>query len=317
MFASTNSAGAGLHTPVLYQQVLSALRPSAGSRYIDGTLGAGGHAFGILETSSPDGLLLGLDRDPEALVQAGSLLRVFGPRALLRQGSFGALTSIAEQAGWSNVQGVLLDLGMSSMQLEDPSRGFSFQRDGPLDMRFDRSQSLSAADLVNQTSERELADILVRFGEEPRARRIARAIVAVRPLESTAELAKAVAGALRGRRPRIHPATRTFQALRIAVNDELTVLEAGLEQAVDLLRPGGRVVVVAFHSLEDRIVKGYFRRESQDCICPPEQPVCTCGHQARLKILTRRPTQPTEQEVLANSRARSAKMRVAERLELA
>ena len=317
MFASTNSAGAGLHTPVLYQQVLSALRPSAGSRYIDGTLGAGGHAFGILETSSPDGLLLGLDRDPEALVQAGSRLRVFGPRALLRQGSFGDLTSVAEQAGWSNVQGVLLDLGMSSMQLEDPSRGFSFQRDGPLDMRFDRSQSLSAADLVNQTSERELADILVRFGEEPRARRIARAIVAVRPLESTAELAKAVAGALRGRRPRIHPATRTFQALRIAVNDELTVLEAGLEQAVDLLRPGGRVVVVAFHSLEDRIVKGYFRRESQDCICPPEQPVCTCGHQARLKILTRRPTQPTEQEVLGNSRARSAKMRVAERLEVA
>src|SRR3990172_2906144 len=314
MFASTNSAGAGLHTPVLYQQVLSALRPSAGSRYIDGTLGAGGHAFGILEISSPDGLLLGLDRDPEALVQAGSRLRVFGPRALLRQGSFGDLTSVAEQAGWSNVQGVLLDLGMSSMQLEDPSRGFSFQRDGPLDMRFDRSQSLSAADLVNQTSERELADILVRFGEEPRARRIARAIVAVRPLESTAELAKAVAGALRGRRPRIHPATRTFQALRIAVNDELTVLEAGLEQAVDLLRPGGRVVVVAFHSLEDRIVKGYFRRESQDCICPPEQPVCTCGHQARLKILTRRPTQPTEQEVLGNSRARSAKMRVAERL---
>ena len=317
MFASTNSAGAGLHTPVLYQQVLSALRPSAGSRYVDGTLGAGGHAFGILEISSPDGLLLGLDRDPEALVQAGSRLRVFGPRALLRQGSFGDLTSVAEQAGWSNVQGVLLDLGMSSMQLEDPSRGFSFQRDGPLDMRFDRSQSLSAADLVNQTSERELADILVRFGEEPRARRIARAIVAVRPLESTAELAKAVAGALRGRRPRIHPATRTFQALRIAVNDELTVLEAGLEQAVDLLRPGGRVVVVAFHSLEDRIVKGYFRRESQDCICPPEQPVCTCGHQARLKILTRRPTQPTEQEVLGNSRARSAKMRVAERLELA
>jgi len=227
------------------------------------------------------------------------------------------LTSIAEQAGWSNVHGVLLDLGMSSMQLEDPSRGFSFQRDGPLDMRFDRSQSLSAADLVNQTSERELADILLRFGEEPRARRIARAIVAVRPLESTAELAKVVAGALRGRRPRIHPATRTFQALRIAVNDELTVLETGLEQAVDLLRPGGRVVVVAFHSLEDRIVKVYFRRESQDCICPPEQPVCTCGHQARLKILTRRPTRPTELEVLANSRARSAKMRVAEKLELA
>lgn len=317
MLGSPNTSGAGQHTPVLYQEVFSALRPSAGSRYIDGTLGAGGHAFGILESSGPDGLLLGLDRDPQALVQAGSRLSVFGTRAILRQGSFAALRSITEQVGWSSVEGVLFDLGLSSMQLADPSRGFSFQLDGPLDMRFDRSQLLSAADLVNLASETDLADILLRFGEEPRARRIAHEIVAARPLKSTGALADLIARAPRGRRSRIHPATRTFQALRIAVNDELTALETGLEQAVDVLRPGGRLVVIAFHSLEDRIVKRHFRREGMDCVCPPGQPMCTCGHRARLKILTRRPTRATEHEIVVNPRARSARMRVAERLELA
>jgi 16S rRNA (cytosine1402-N4)-methyltransferase len=317
MLASPNAAGAGQHTPVLYQQVLSALRPSAGSRYIDGTLGAGGHAFGVLEASSPDGSLLGIDRDSEALKQAVSRLIVFGDRALLRQGSFAAMRSLAEAEGWTNVHGVLLDLGLSSMQLADPSRGFSFQHDGPLDMRFDRSQPFSAADLVNHASERDLIDVLARFGEEPRARRIARAIVAARPLTSTTELANVVAGSLGGRRSRIHPATRTFQALRIAVNDELTTLETGLEQAVDLLGPGSRVVVIAFHSLEDRIVKAFFRAESRDCVCPPEQLKCTCEHRARLKTITPRPIRPTEEEVAANPRSRSARMRVAERLELA
>jgi 16S rRNA (cytosine1402-N4)-methyltransferase len=317
MLASPNAAGAGQHTPVLYQQVLSALRPSAGSRYIDGTLGAGGHAFGILEASAPDGSLLGLDRDPEALRRAGSRLSVFGDRALLRQGSFAGMRSTAEREGWSAVQGILLDLGLSSVQLADPSRGFSFQHEGPLDMRFDPAQPLTAADLINRSSERELVDMLQSYGEEPRARRVGRAIVAARPIMSTTELAEVVARALGGRRSRIHPATRTFQALRIAVNDELTALQTGLEQAVDLLRPGGRVVVIAFHSLEDRTVKSYFRRESKDCICPPEQPECTCGHQARLKDLTRRPIRPTEEEIEANPRSRSAKMRVAERLELA
>jgi 16S rRNA (cytosine1402-N4)-methyltransferase len=317
MLASPHAAGAGQHTPVLYQQVLAALRPSAGSRYIDGTLGAGGHAFGVLEASSPDGSLLGIDRDPEALKHAASRLVVFGARALLRQGSFAAMGSIAQGEGWSVVQGVLLDLGLSSMQLADPSRGFSFQRDGPLDMRFDRSQPLSAAELVNHAHEQELIDILVRFGEEPRARGIARAIVAARPLASTTELARVVAGAFRGKRSRIHPATRTFQALRIAVNDELTALGTGLEQAVDLLSPGGRVAVISFHSLEDRIVKTFFRTESQDCICPPEQPVCTCGHTARLKSITRRPIRPTEEEIEGNPRSRSARMRVAEKVEVA
>jgi 16S rRNA (cytosine1402-N4)-methyltransferase len=317
MFASPNDAGAGLHTPVLYQQVLSALRPSAGSRYIDGTLGAGGHAFGILQASGPDGMLLGLDRDPEAVHLAASRLVVFGDRALLQQGSFAELKAVADRASFPDVHGVLLDLGLSSMQLADPSRGFSFQQAGPLDMRFDRSQPVSAADLINGTSERGLADILLRFGDEPRAHRIARAIVAARPLSSTVELAEIVAATHRGRRTRIHPATRTFQALRIAVNDELTALQAGLEQAVDLLRPEGRLVVISFHSLEDRTVKGYFRRESQDCICPPGQPVCTCGHRARVKIITRRPIRASEDEVKANARSRSARMRVAERLELA
>jgi 16S rRNA (cytosine1402-N4)-methyltransferase len=212
---------------------------------------------------------------------------------------------------------VLLDLGLSSMQLADASRGFSFQHDGPLDMRYDRSQPFTAADLVNHTSERDLVDVLTRFGEEPRARKVARAIVAARPLTSTVELAGVVTGALGGRRSRIHPATRTFQALRIAVNDELTALEVGLEQAVGLLGPGARVVVICFHSLEDRIVKGFFRTESRDCICPPEQAVCTCGHRARLKTITLRPIRPTEEEVEANPRSRSARMRVAERLTLA
>jgi 16S rRNA (cytosine1402-N4)-methyltransferase len=317
MHASPNAAGAGLHAPVLYQQVLSALRPSAGSRYIDGTLGAGGHAFGILEASSPDGLLLGIDRDPEALTHASAHLIDFGPRALLRQGSFATMASIAKGEGWAGVQGVLLDLGLSSVQLADASRGFSFQHDGPLDMRFDRSQPLSAAELVNHASEEELVDILLRYGEERRARRIARAILSARPLGSTTELAAVVANSVHGERSRIHPATRTFQALRIAVNDELTALEAGLEQAVDLLGPAGRVVVIAFHSLEDRIVKGFFREESRECICPPEQPECTCHHRARLRVITRRPIRPTEEEVAQNPRSRSARMRVAERLELA
>lgn len=317
MLASPIGAGAGQHTPVLYQQVLSALSPSAGSRYIDGTLGAGGHAFGVLEASRPDGSLLGLDRDPQAIAVAGERLGVFGARTLLRQGSFANMQSIASEVGWSSVQGVLLDLGMSSMQLADSSRGFSFLHDGPLDMRFDPGQAVTAADLVNELSEAELGDLLLRFGEERQAHRVARAIVAARPLSSTAELAEVVVRAMRRRRPRIHPATQTFQALRIAVNDELTALERGLDQAVGLLAAGGRVVVIAFHSLEDRIVKGFFRQESRDCICPPEQIVCTCGHVARLHLLTRRPLRPTEAEIKANPRARSARLRIGERLELA
>ncbi len=315
MGASTDAPGAGSHTPVLYQEVLQALQPRPGGRYIDGTIGAGGHAAGVLEASAPDGLLLGLDRDPEALRTAAGRLEPFQGRVFLRHASFAEMGRHAADLGWGRVDGVLLDLGLSSLQLDEPTRGFAFSHDGPLDMRFDPSQPGTAADLVNELSEAELADLLYRFGEERQSRRIARAIVRARPLRTTQELARVVARAVGGRKGRRHPATRTFQALRIAVNEELMALERGLEQAVALLAPGGRIAVISFHSLEDRIVKEVFRREARDCLCPPRQPQCTCRHQARLKLVTRKPLRPTEAEVQANPRARSARLRVAERLE--
>ena len=305
------------HTPVLYQRVLSALNPCAGARYIDGTLGLGGHALGILEASAPDGQLLGIDVDPIALSKAKKRLAHFGDRAHIQQGNYAEMANHATSLGWDQVDGVLLDLGFSSLQVDDPERGFSFQTEGPLDMRFDPSQSTTAADLVNQLPEGELAEIIAHYGEEPRARRVARAIVRGRPLRTTLELAEVVANAAGRTRRGTHPATRTFQALRMAVNMELATLESGLVQAVGLLAPGGRIVVISFHSLEDRIVKRYFRQESRDCVCTPEQPVCTCEHHARVEIKTRRPIRPSEAEIDANPRARSARMRVAERLALA
>ncbi len=306
--------------------MLSALRPSAGGRYIDGTLGAGGHAAGILEACAPDGQLLGLDRDSSALAIAGERLQAFGPRARLRHGSFAELAQISADEGWSQVQGILLDLGLSSMQLEDAARGFSFRHDGPLDMRFDPQAEISADEIVNGWDEEALADILRRYGEERASRSIAQAIVRARPIRSTQALAEVVtravgrsgAGRLSKRRApaarRRHPATRTFQALRIAVNAELEALEAALPQAVELLAPSGRLAVIAFHSLEDRIVKRFIRAEVAGCRCPPELPVCTCGRKARLRALTRRPIRPEADELEANPRARSARMRVAERL---
>ncbi len=227
------------HVPVLYSVVLSALRPASGCRLVDGTVGAGGHAWGLLEASAPDGELLGLDRDPAALRIAFERLMPFGKRALLRQASFAELRTAIEAVSWDQVDGVLLDLGMSSMQLEDPQRGFSFQQDGPLDMRFDPSAPETAAELVNNLRAGELADLLTRFGEEPRARRVAQAIVAARPITTTGRLAEVVARATGYKGGRTHPATRTFQALRIAVNDELEAVEQGLQQAMGCLRPGG------------------------------------------------------------------------------
>jgi 16S rRNA (cytosine1402-N4)-methyltransferase len=305
------------HTPVLYQRVLSALNPCAGARYIDGTLGPGGHARGILEASAPDGQLLGIDVDPIALSQARQRLAPFEDRVHIQQGSYANMADYTASLGWNQVDGVLLDLGFSSLQVDDPKRGFSFRKEGPLDMRFDPSLSTTAADLVNQLPENELAELIASYGEENRARRVARAIVRNRPMQTTLELAEVVANAVGRTRKGIHPATRTFQALRMAVNEELATLENGLDQAVGLLAPGGRITVISFHSLEDRLVKRYFRRESRDCICPPEQPICTCEHRARLEIVTRRPIRPTEAEIKANPRARSARMRVAERLVMA
>jgi 16S rRNA (cytosine1402-N4)-methyltransferase len=277
-------------------------------------LGAGGHAWGILEASQPDGQLLGLDLDPQALALARQRLTVFGPRAILVQASYLTLPAQLQQLGWAAIDGLVLDLGVSSMQLDTPARGFSFQAEAPLDMRFDPTAPRTAADLVNHLPEAELADLLFRYGEERRARQVARAIVQARPLQTTQQLAQVVAGATQSGRPGMHPATRTFQALRLAVNQELEAVEAVLPLAVTALRPGGRLAVIAFHSLEDRIVKQFFRRESQDCLCPPRQPVCTCGHRASLHELTRHPLRPSEAEMQANPRSRSARLRVAEKI---
>jgi 16S rRNA (cytosine1402-N4)-methyltransferase len=305
------------HQPVLYHEIIHSLQPRGDGRYIDGTLGAGGHARGILEASAPDGRLLGLDVDPAALAIAHERLAQFGERAILVYASYTEMAAQAAALGWQAVDGVLLDLGVSSMQIDTPERGFSFLADAPLDMRFNPANPVTAAQLVNTLPEKELADLIFRYGEERQSRQIARAIVQARPIETTrqlAELAKRVAGKGKARPERIDPATRTFQALRIAVNQELETLENALPQAVDLLAPGGRLAVISFHSLEDRIVKQFMQRESQDCICPPRQPVCTCGHRATIKVITRHPIRPGEAEIQENPRARSSRLRVAERL---
>ena len=301
------------HLPVLYQDIIHALQPKSGCSYVDCTLGAGGHSQGILETSQPDGKLLGLDLDPQAIDIAKTRLAQFGKRVQIEQASYVELTRVLEQIGWGGVDGIVFDLGVSSMQFDTPDRGFSFQHDAPLDMRFSPDSPVSADDLVNQRSEAELAEIIFKFGEDRNGRRIARAIVKARPLHTTKQLAAVVAGAS-GERGHLHPATRTFQALRIAVNEELTSIEAALPQAVKALRSGGRLAIISFHSLEDRIVKDYINLESSDCVCPPRQPICTCGHKAIIKKITSKPIVPTEAEIEENSRARSAKLRIAEKI---
>lgn len=309
-----------VHRPVLYQAIIHAIQPKSGGFYVDGTLGAGGHAWGILEQSAPDGRLLGLDLDPQAVALARQRLEHFGARVILVQASYVTLLEQLERLGWPAVDGILLDLGVSSMQLDTPGRGFSFRVEAPLDMRFDPDAPVRAADLVNGLSEQELAELLFQYGEESRARQIARAIVRARPLSTTLQLAEVVrqaVGRSAGRadaKRAIHPATRTFQALRIAVNQELEAVEQVLPQAVQALKPGGRLAVISFHSLEDRLVKQFFRRESRDCLCPPPQPVCTCHHLATLRELTRQVGRPDPEEVRENPRARSSRLRVAEKL---
>jgi 16S rRNA (cytosine1402-N4)-methyltransferase len=303
------------HHPVLYQEVLHALQPRRGKYYVDGTVGAGGHAWGILSDSPPDSLLVGLDLDPKALELARDHLSAFGARAILVKASYATLLHQIEALGWKGVDGILLDLGVSSMQLDIPERGFSFQFDAPLDMRFDPNSPETAADLVNSLTEQEIADLIYRYGEERQARKIARAIVRARPIYTTGQLADVVSQVcVPSRHRRIHPATLTFQALRIAVNHELQALESFLPQAMTALSPGGRLAVIAYHSLEDRIVKQFLRQESQDCVCPPLQPFCTCGHRAAVVQITRRPLVPQENEINLNPRARSARLRVAEKL---
>lgn len=308
------SEGSQAHLPVLYQEIILALRPQNPGRYVDATLGAGGHARGILEACSPHGCLLGMDIDHQALKIAAANLATFGNRAVLVNSSYVHLAEQVHQQGWDQVNGVLLDLGVSSMQLDTPGRGFSFLRDGELDMRFGSSQKVTAADLVNTLSEKDLADILWKYGEESHSRQITRAIVHSRPIHTTLQLAAVIVGAVGGKAGRIHPATKTFQALRIAVNRELEAIECVLPQAISVLASQGRLAVISFHSLEDRLVKQFFRRESKDCICPPEQPACTCGHKASIIEVDRRPIMATVEEIKRNPRSRSARLRVVEKL---
>jgi len=304
-----------IHLPVLLDETLEVLAPHADGRYIDATLGGGGHAEAILTASSPSGQLLGLDTDPRAIQRVSDRLARFGPRATLVHANFRQLESVARAHGFDEVDGILFDLGVSSFHFDEAEQGFSFRKEGPLDMRLDPTTGLSAADVVNTFDEEALADILYRYGEERRSRRIARAIVAQRPIRTTTQLAEVVVRAV-GRRPgaRLHPATRTFQALRIYINDELGALEAALPQAVSLLKPGGVLAVITFHSLEDRIVKHFLRQESRDCICPPGTPICTCGHKAQLELIYRKGITPSPDEIARNPRSRSARLRAARKL---
>jgi 16S rRNA (cytosine1402-N4)-methyltransferase len=283
---------------------------------VDCTLGAGGHTRLLLAGIAPNGRLLAIDRDEVAVETARAALAAVTPALTLVHGDFGEVARLAREAGVDEVHGVLFDLGLSSVQLDDPERGFSFRHDGPLDMRMDRDVPVTAARVVNELSERELAEVIRRLGEERWAARIAKFVVARRPLQSTRDLAGAVEAAIpKGAwPPDVHPATRTFQAIRMRVNDELGSLDRGLRGALEIVKPGGRIVVISFHSLEDRLVKSFFATESRDCICPPEQPVCTCGHRASVRVLTRKPVRPSEAEVAGNPRSRSARLRAAERL---
>jgi 16S rRNA (cytosine1402-N4)-methyltransferase len=310
------------HLPVLVDEVVTSLAVGAGSSVADCTVGGGGHAERLLDATSPDGRLLGLDADRAAIAEAQRVLARFGDRVVLRHANFESIYDTATDAGFAPLDAVVFDLGLSSYQLADPERGFSFAADAPPDMRFDETSGLSALELIERSSERELAGILATFGEERRAGRIAKAIVAAREagrIVTASDLAAVVAAASPGRpgsadAGRIHPATRTFQALRIAVNREVEVLSAGLAGALAALRPGGRMAVISYHSLEDRIVKRFIARESRDCIEDPLPPVCTCGHRAQLRAVTKGVITPGPEEVRRNRRARSAKLRAAEKL---
>ncbi len=301
------------HQPVLYKEIIHALQPKSSGRYIDGTLGAGGHARGILEACAPDGRLLGFDVDPQALALARETLAPYEGRVHLIQASYETLTVQLAALGWSAVDGVLLDLGASSMQFDNAERGFSFLQDGPLDMRFGPTAPHRADELVNELDQEELADLIFRYGEERSSRKIARAIVNARPIHTTRELAAVIEKVL-PRRGGIHPATRTFQALRIAANEELAAVENALPQAVASLSSGGRLAVISFHSLEDRIVKDFFRSHSKDLVNPPYERIYEIEQKATLKEINRKPITPAEEEVKANPRARSAKLRIVEKL---
>jgi 16S rRNA (cytosine1402-N4)-methyltransferase len=307
------------HTPVLLQEAVESLACHPSGIYVDGTLGGGGHAFEILKRTGPDGKLVGIDADEEALAEAEKRLEPFGERKILVRSNFSYLSEVLAKLNINRVDGILLDLGISSHQLETPERGFSFALDAPLDMRMDRSSGMSAYDLINTLPEKDLKRIIRQYGEEQMSGRIARAIANRRRTEAiktTGELAELIIRTMPPERKRgkIHPATKTFQAIRIAVNNELTNLEKALEDGIDLLATGGRFSIISFHSLEDRIVKDTFRSWEKGCICPTSIPFCICRRPSKLKVLTKKPIVPKDEEVERNPRARSAKLRVAERI---
>jgi 16S rRNA (cytosine1402-N4)-methyltransferase len=303
-----------VHVPVLLDEVIAGLQPQRGGYFVDCTVGLGGHAAAILEKISPSGRLLGIDADPEAIKVSQDKLSDYGEAVTLVNDNFVNLEAICKRYHFHPVDGILFDLGVSSLQLDTAERGFSFHLDAPLNMRFDPGQGLTASDIVNSFSEQELAKLIEKYGEERHSRRIARYIVQNRPIATTVELARLVEQALGGKRARIHPATRTFMALRIAVNSELQNLELALKQTINLLRPGGRLTVTSYHSLEDRIVKQFMRYAASSCLCPPGTVICRCGHKPTLKLISRKVIKPTSLETESNPRSRSAKLRIAERL---
>jgi 16S rRNA (cytosine1402-N4)-methyltransferase len=303
-----------IHKPVLLNEVIEVLRPQPRQRYVDCTLGNGGHAEAILEKILPGGQLLGIDADPDAIEIAKHRLAYYTQDTVLVNDNFSNIEMICKENRFLPVQGILFDLGLSSAQLDNSERGFSFQQYGPLDMRFDPAQEITAADVVNTFPEEELAEIIKNYGEERYSKRIARYIINSRPINSTSQLVDTIKEATGGYRSKLHPATRTFMALRIYVNRELENLSAALKQTLNCLDRGGKLVIISYHSLEDRIVKQFMLTESKGCICPPSVPVCHCGHTASLKIITRKVITPSEREIKTNPRSRSAKLRVAERL---
>ena len=303
-----------VHVPVLLDEVIAGLQPRQGGCFIDCTVGLGGHAAAILDKIWPSGRLLGIDADPEAIKISQDRLSDYRESVTLVNDNFVNLEAICRRYHFHPVDGILFDLGVSSLQLDTAERGFSFNLDAPLNMRFDRGQGPTASDIVNSLSEPELARLLREYGEERHSQRIARYIVRNRPIATTLELARLVQQALGAKRGKIHPATRTFMALRIAVNEELQNLELALKQTINLLRPGGRLAVISYHSLEDRIVKQFMRDAASSCLCPPGTIICRCGHVPTLKLISRKVIRPTSLEVQSNPRSRSAKLRIAERL---
>ncbi|MQF82956.1 16S rRNA (cytosine(1402)-N(4))-methyltransferase RsmH [SAR202 cluster bacterium AD-802-E10_MRT_200m] len=299
------------HVPVLMQEVCDALNPQAFGKYIDGTVGEGGHSEAILASGSPGCRLFGIDADPEAIDSAWSRLAKFGSRVVLEQSNFVSITELATEAGFVPCDGIIMDLGLSSLQLEGEGRGFSFQREGPLDMRFDPRQERTGAQVINNYSGKELQRIFEQFGELRNARRIAEGIVEMRPFYSSLGLANFLYRLI-GRHGRIHPATKVFQAVRIEVNRELQALESGLNQVIKLLGRRRRLAVISYHSLEDRIVKRVLARAAAQCVCPPKLPVCMCQHIPEVKLVTKKPMTPSWLEIKGNPRSRSARLRVAE-----